>query len=276
MKVKKVFENVFVKREVEGFRAWLSSKGRSKKTVKERCRCLRNFLLSGTPLTARGLTAFFSRLRPGEAEHYAKALRLYLKYKGRRDLIEYVPSVSVKVEGGAREAPRYEDVRKVAEYIETREALYLYAMLAESGLRPGLGYQLTRNDVILGHRVVKRPLATRTKRFWFTFYYVDLDEELSKYVRGLSSARLFPKKPRNLRLEIYKAMDRALGYRFTLYDLRHFWISYMNYKGVNPLIVEVLAGHKPPFFRVTTDFYLAAWIKEWREEYDKAELKILH
>jgi len=272
---KQTVNEELVNAEVERFRRFLVSKNKKPRTVRERCRYLRKFLLQGIPLTPTGLVGFFSQLRPGEAEHYAKAVRLYLRFRKMKSLLDYVPSVRVEADKTAEVIPKYENVRKVAEYIDSKPALYLYATLAESGLRPGQGYSLTRNELVLEHRIIRKPVSSSTKRFWFTFFYTDLQEELVKHVKTLSGPRVFPGKPRELRLEIYKAMDRALGYRFDLYRLRDFFISYLNYRGVNPLLVEVLVGHRPPPFRVTVHSYLAPWILEMRTQYDKAQLQIL-
>jgi intergrase/recombinase len=40
-------------------------------------------------------------------------------------------------------------------------------------------------------------------------------------------------------------MDRALGRRFRLYDLRAFYASYMSLKGVPGQIIDLLQGRVP-------------------------------
>jgi hypothetical protein len=87
---------------------------------------------------------------------------------------------------------------------------------------------------------------------------------------------LFPFKDSALRATIYNAMDRTLGRRFRLYDLRAFYASYMSLRGVPGQIIDLLQGRIPPReFQVLARHYLAINIKELRDVYDKASLTIL-
>jgi intergrase/recombinase len=87
---------------------------------------------------------------------------------------------------------------------------------------------------------------------------------------------LFPFKDSALRAAIYDAMDRALGRRFRLYDLRAFYASYMSLKGVPGQIIDLLQGRVPPReFQVLARHYLAVNIRELRDVYDKAGLSVL-
>jgi hypothetical protein len=87
---------------------------------------------------------------------------------------------------------------------------------------------------------------------------------------------LFPFKDSALRAAIYDAMDRALGRRFRLYDLRAFYASYMSLKGVPGQIIDLLQGRVPPReFQVLARHYLAVNIRELRDVYDRAGLVVL-
>jgi intergrase/recombinase len=87
---------------------------------------------------------------------------------------------------------------------------------------------------------------------------------------------LFPFKDSALRAAIYDAMDRALGRRFRLYDLRAFFASYMSLKGVPGQIIDLLQGRVPPReFQVLARHYLAVSVRELRDIYDRAGLIVL-
>jgi hypothetical protein len=87
---------------------------------------------------------------------------------------------------------------------------------------------------------------------------------------------LFPFKDSALRAAIYDAMDRALGKKFRLYDLRAFYASYMSLKGVPGQLIDLLQGRVPPReFQVLARHYLAVNIRELREVYDGANLIVL-
>jgi len=87
---------------------------------------------------------------------------------------------------------------------------------------------------------------------------------------------LFPFKDSALRATIYDAMDRVLGRRFRLYDLRAFYASYMSLKGVPGQIIDLLQGRVPPReFQVLARHYLAVNIRELRDAYDRANLIVL-
>jgi hypothetical protein len=87
---------------------------------------------------------------------------------------------------------------------------------------------------------------------------------------------LFPFKDSALRATIYDAMDKALGRRFRLYDLRAFFASYLSLKGVPGQIIDLLQGRVPPReFQVLARHYLAVNIRELRDVYDRAGLIVL-
>jgi intergrase/recombinase len=71
-------------------------------------------------------------------------------------------------------------------------------------------------------------------------------------------------------------MDRALGKKFRLYDLRAFYASYMSLKGMPRQIIDLLQGRVPSKkFQVLARHYLAVNIRELREIYDRAGLTVL-
>jgi integrase len=286
---------------VEAFEKLLKSK--APKTREERLRYLRRALEDlGWELSAERLQEYVAELSeesPNVAQHTAKALKLFIKHV-LRDPNLYNAFKTPKVEYGlAAEPLTLEEVRAVARAIEWPPAKAYYALLAETGLRPGEVLNARVQDLDLNERMLKIMKAgNSTKRSYIAFF----SEKLRDYLRdeylpyrdefievreasvrnllkeGVAEWRslLFPFKDSALRAAIYDAMDRALGRRFRLYDLRAFYASYMSLKGVPGQIIDLLQGRVPPReFQVLARHYLAVNIRELREVYDKAGLIVL-
>ena len=294
--------SVAVTREhVEAFERMLKSK--APKTRVERLRYLRRALEDlGWELSAERLQEYIAELQeesPNVAQHIAKALKLFIKHV-LRDPNLYSAFKTPKVEYGlAAEPLTLEEVRAVAKAIEWPPAKAYFALLAETGLRPGEVLNARMQDLDLNERMLKVMKASNTtKRSYIAFfspqlrdylrdeylpYRDDFVESVEPWVRNVrrdyvSEWRnlLFPFKDSALRATIYDAMDRALGRRFRLYDLRAFFASYMSLKGVPGQIIDLLQGRVPPReFQVLARHYLAVNIRELREVYDKAQLTVL-
>ena len=295
--------SVTVTREhVEAFEKLLKSK--APKTRVERLRYLRRALEGlGWELSAERLQEYIAELSeesPNVAQHTAKALKLFIKHV-LRDPNLYNAFKTPRVEYGlAAEPLTLEEVRAVARAIEWPPAKAYYALLAETGLRPGEILNARVQDLDLNERMLKIMKAgNTTKRSYIAFfserlrdylmeeylpYRDEFIESVEPWVRNVrrdyyvSEWRnlLFPFKDSALRATIYSAMDRALGRRFRLYDLRAFFASYMSLKGVPGQIIDLLQGRVPPkMFQVLARHYLAVNIRELREVYDRAGLTIL-
>jgi integrase len=199
--------------------------------------------------------------------------------------------------GSAAEPLRLEDVRAVARAIDWIPAKAFYALLAETGLRPGEVLNARTQDLDLGERMLRIMRIGNTKRSYVAFFSEGLKSYLEKQylpyrgefvksveprvrnlLRDTSEWRnlLFPFKDSALRASIYDAMERTLGRRFRLYDLRAFFASYMSIKGVPGQIIDLLQGRVPPReFQILARHYLAIGVKELREVYDRAGLSVL-
>jgi integrase len=233
------------------------------------------------------------------AQHTAKALKLFIKHV-LRDPNLYNAFKTPKVELSLVAEPlTLEEVRAVARAIEWPPAKAYFALLAETGLRPGEILNARIQDLDLNERMLKIMKAgNSTKRSYIAFFSERLrdylKEEYLPYrdefieVREVSVRNLlkegvaewrnllFPFKDSALRAAIYDGMDRALGRRFRLYDLRAFYASYMSLKGVPGQIIDLLQGRVPPReFQVLARHYLAVNVKELRNVYDKAGLIVL-
>jgi integrase len=294
--------SVTVTREhLEAFEKLLKSK--APKTRVERLRYLRRALEDlEWELSAERLQEYIAELSeesPGVAQHTAKALKLFIKHV-LRDPNLYNAFKTPKVELSLVAEPlTLEEVRAVARAIEWPPAKAYFALLAETGLRPGEILNARIQDLDLNERMLKIMKAgNSTKRSYIAFF----SERLRDYLRdvylpyreefievreasvrnllkeGVAEWRnlLFPFKDSALRAAIYDAMDKALGRRFRLYNLRAFYASYMSLKGVPGQIIDLLQGRVPPReFQVLARHYLAVNIRELRDVYDRAGLTVV-
>jgi integrase len=294
--------SVTVTREhLEAFERLLKSK--APKTRVERLRYLRRALEDlGWELSAERLQEYIVELSEESshvAQHTAKALKLFVKHV-LRDPNLYNAFKTPKVELSLVAEPlTLEEVRAVARAIEWPPAKAYYALLAETGLRPGEVLNARIQDLDLNERMLKVMKANNTtKRSYIAFF----SKKLRDYIRdeylpyreefievreasvrnllkeGVGDWRnlLFPFKDSTLRATIYDGMDKSLGRRFRLYDLRAFYASYMSLKGMPGQIIDLLQGRVPPReFQVLARHYLAVNIRELRDVYDRAGLIVL-
>ncbi len=294
--------SVTVTREhLEAFEKLLKSK--APKTRVERMRYLRRALEDlGWELSAERIQEYIAELQeesPNVAQHTAKALKLFIKHV-LRDPNLYNAFKTPKVELSLVAEPlTLEEVRAVAKAIDWPPAKAYFALLAETGLRPGEVLNARLQDLDLNERMLKVMKANNTtKRSYVTFF----SEKLRDYIRdeylpyrdefievreasvrnllkeGVAEWKslLFPFKDSALRAAIYDAMDRTLGRRFRLYDLRAFFASYMSLKGMPGQLLDLIQGRAPPReFMILAKHYLAVNIRELREVYDRAGLTIL-
>jgi len=294
--------SVTVTREhIEAFEKLLKSK--APKTRVERLRYLRRALEDlGWELSAERLQEYIAELSeesPSVAQHTAKALKLFIKHV-LRDPNLYNAFKTPKVEYGLTAEPlTLEEVRAVARAIDWPPAKAYFALLAETGLRPGEVLNARVQDLDLNERMLKIMKANNTtKRSYIAFFSVKLRDYLrEEYLpyrdefievreasvrnllkEGVAEWRnlLFPFKDSALRAAIYDAMDGALGRRFRLYDLRAFFASYMSLKGVPGQIIDLLQGRVPPReYEILVRHYLVVNIRELRDVYDRAGLTVI-
>jgi integrase len=289
------------KEHIETFEKFLRSK--APKTRSERIRYLRRALDDlGWELSTERLQEYIAELSedsPHVAHHTAKALKLFIKHI-IKDPNLYQAFKTPRVEYGLTAEPLTLDViRSVARDIEWPPAKAYFTLLAETGLRPGEVLNAKVQDLDLSERMLKIMKLGNSKRSYIAFYSVKLRDYLRDIylpyreefikdmeVRARNLLReefsewrnlLFPFRDSALRASIYEAMDRALGRRFRLYDLRAFYATYMSLKGIPGQVIDILQGRVPPKeFQVLTRHYLAFNIKELREIYDRAGLIVLN
>jgi integrase len=295
--------SVAVTREhVEAFERMLKSK--APKTREERLMYLRRALEDlGWEFSAERLQEYVAELSeesPHVARHIAVTLKFFIKHV-LKDPNLYNAFKTPRVEYGLTAEPlTLEEVRAVARAIEWPPAKAYFALLAETGLRPGEVLNARIQDLDLNERMLRIMKAgNSTKRSYIAFfserlrdylrdeylpYRDEFIESVEPWVRNIRRDYvnewrnlIFPFRDSALRAAIYDAMDRTLGRRFRLYDLRAFYASYMSLKGVPGQIIDLLQGRVPPReFQVLARHYLAVNIRELRDVYDRAGLVILN
>ena len=193
------------------------------------------------------------------------------------------------------------EVKAVAKNIEHIGAKAYFVLLAETGLRPGEVLNLTIDQIDLLDRMVKVLRAGESKRAYVSFFSKKTQEFFAnvylpfraKFVKQYAPAlrnlgygedyikewnrRLFPFRDYELRQEIYRASEKAIGRQISLYELRAFFASYMSLKGMPAQIIDIIQGRLPPKqFQVLAKHYLAISIRDLRDLYDRANLTILN
>jgi len=287
------------KEHIDTFERLLKSK--APKTRSDRVRYLRRSLDDlGWELSQERLQEYIAELSeesPHIAQHIAKALKLFIKYV-IKDPNLYQAFKTPKVDYGLTAEPLTLDmIKAVARVIDWPPTKAYFALLTETGLRPGEVLNTKIQDLDLNERMLKIMRLGNSKRSYIAFYSTklrdylrdiylpyrkefikDMEVRAKNLLRDVSEWRnlLFPFKDSALRASIYNAMDKVLGKRFRLYDLRAFYATYMSLKGIPGQIIDLLQGRVPPKeFQILTRHYLAFNIKELRDIYDKAGLIVL-
>jgi integrase len=274
---------------------------RAPKTRNDRLRYLRRALNDlGWELSPERLGEYIAELSdesPNVARHVASTLKLFIKHVLRDPNLYSAFKTPGSGHEMASEPLTLETVRAVARAIDWIPAKAFYALLAETGLRPGEVLNARLADLDLGERMLRIMRIGSTKRSYVAFFSEGLKSYLEKQylpyrgefvrsaeprvrnlLRDTSEWRslLFPFKDSALRASIYTAMEKTLGKRFRLYDLRAFFASYLSIKGAPGQIIDLLQGRVPPReFQILARHYLAIGIKELRDIYDRAGLSVL-
>ena len=246
----------------------------------------------------------------GVARHTAKSLKLFIKevIKPKEPIlgqILYSSFKTIKPKPAQNVIPlTLPQVRGIAGEIEHLGAKAYFALLTETGCRPGALFKLQLEHIDLKERLIKfyevAAANSATKHHYIGFFSVSTAKWLKevylpyreRFIKENENAmrnlgfsereirewrkKLIPFKESTIRSEIYRASEKAIGKRIRLYDLRAFFASYMSLKGVPAQVIDILQGRLPPReFHVLAKHYLAFSIKDLREIYDKAGLTVL-
>jgi len=191
--------------------------------------------------------------------------------------------------------PTLEQLRAIWRQLPSIESKFYFALLAETGLRPGEPFTLSLSDLDLEHGMLHIGKVTETKRAFVAFlrpeflrwvkqvylpHRGDLVERLSKGwlasgwftpdVVEKAKQKLIPFDQSRLRREIKETAKQVLNHEFELYELRKFFATWMVSQGVPESIVNTLQGRAPPQeFRILVEHYWSPRHEELRQWYLK-------
>jgi len=291
-------------KDIEDFIKAKRLKGVTEKTLRDYTHYLREMLAElDWTLTPDGVREYLSELAEDGEEHVLHHLTTALKsllktvlkpkdpalFRALYDVFTvYKPKNNSKPR-----LPTIEQLRQIWQQLPTIESKFYFALLAETGLRPGEPFLLSIEDLDLEHGVLRVGKVTPTKRAFIAFLrpefldwvkreYLPLREAwVEKMSRAWSASNLFsqevienakrkliPFDQSRLRREIKDVARQVLNREFELYELRKFFATHMISQGVPESIVNTLQGRAPPSeFRILVEHYWSPRHEELRQWY---------
>jgi integrase len=297
---------VVTEEDIEEFVKAKRLEGVTEKTLRDYVHYLREMLAElNWTLTPDGIREYLAELREDGEEHVlhhlTTALKSFLKtVLEPRDpylfglLYHAFKTYKAKSNNKAK-LPTLDQLRQIWQNLPTIESRFYFALLAETGLRPGEPFLLSIDDLDLEHGMLRIGKVTATKRAFIAFlrpefldwvrnnYLPHRDAWVEKMGRAWESSNLFsqgvietakrrliPFDQSRLRREIKDTARRVLGREFELYELRKFFATWMVSQGVPESIVNTLQGRAPPSeFRVLVEHYWSPRHGELRSWYIK-------
>jgi len=293
-------------KDIEDFVKAKRLKGVTEKTLRDYVHYLREMLAElDWTLTPDGVREYLSELAEDGEEHVLHHLTTALKsllktvLKPRdpalfRALYDVFTVYRPKGNNKAR-LPSVEQLRQIWQNLPTTGSRFYFALLAETGLRPGEPFTLTIDDLDLEHGMLHIGKVTETKRAFVAFlrpeflewvktnYLPHREAWVEKMSKAWESSNLFsqevienakrkliPFDQSRLRREIKETARQVLGREFELYELRKFFATHMISQGVPESIVNTLQGRAPPSeFRILVEHYWSPRHEELRQWYLK-------
>jgi len=295
---------VVTEKDIEEFTRAKRLKGLSEKTIRDEVHYIREALAElNWNLTPDNIREYLAELaEDGETyvlKHTTYSLKSFMKtvLKPRdpalfRALYDVFTVYRPKSNNKAR-LPSVEQLRLIWQDLPTIEARFYFALLAETGLRPGEPFLLSIDDLDVEHGVLRVGKVTATKRAFVAFmrpefldwvrgnYLPHREAWVEKMAKAWESSNLFsqgvienakrkliPFDQSRLRREIKDTARQVLGREFELYELRKFFATHMISQGVPESIVNTLQGRAPPSeFRVLVEHYWSPRHEELRSWY---------
>ena len=295
---------VVTEQDLEEFVRAKKLKGLAEKTIRDEVRYIRLALseLNWT-LTPEGIREFLAGLaEDGEVyvlKHVTYSLKSFLKtvlkpkdpalFRALYDTFTvHKPRSNNKVR-----LPTLGQLRQIWQQLPTIESKFYFALLAETGLRPGEPFLVSIDDLDLERGMIRIAKVTETKRAFVAFlrpefldwikreylprrdsFVKSFIERMGKDYLGVGvnaeawSRRLIPFDQGRLRREIKEVAKQVLGREFELYELRKFFATFMLMQGVPESIVNILQGRAPPSeYRVLVEHYFTPKHEELRKWY---------
>lgn len=273
---------VVAEQDLEEFVRTKRLKGLAEKTIRDEVRYIRLALAElNWVLTPDGIREFLADLaEDGETyvlKHVTYSLKSFLKtvLKPRdpalfRALYDTFTVYKPKSNNKAT-LPTLEQLRLIWQNLPTIESRFYFALLAETGLRPGEPFLVSIEDLDLERGMIRIAKITETKRAFIAFirpeflewirtnYLPRRDSFVKAFIERVGrdylgvgvnaeawARRLIPFDQGRLRKEVKDVARGVLGRDFELYELRKFFATYMLMQGVPESIVNVLQGRTPP------------------------------
>jgi integrase len=290
--------------DIESFIKAKRLKGLSEKTIKDEVRYIREALAElNWDLTPEGIREYLTELvEDGEIyvlKHSTYSLKSFLKtvLKSRdpalfRALYDVFTVYKPRVNNHIR-LPTIDHLREIWRQLPSIESKFYFALLAETGLRPGEPFLVSIDDLDLERGMIRIAKVTETKRAFVAFirpeflewikdnYLPRRESFIKSFIERMSmdylgvgvnaetwARRLIPFDQSRLRREIKQVAEQVLGREFELYELRKFFATYMLMQGVPESIVNVLQGRAPPSeYRVLVEHYFSPRHEELRRWY---------
>jgi integrase len=297
---------VVTEQDVEEFIKAKRLEGVTEKTLRDYVHYLREMLAElNWTLTPDGIREYLAELKEEGEEHVlhhlTTALKSFLKtvLESRDPFLFglfYHAFKTYKAKSNNRvRLPTLDQLRQIWQNLPTIESRFYFALLAETGLRPGEPFLLSIDDLDVEHGVLRIGKVTETKRAFVAF----LRPEFLEWVRGNyllhreawvvrmaklwessnlfsrdvienAKRKLIPFDQSRLRREIKETAKQVLNREFELYELRKFFATWMVSQGVPESIVNTLQGRAPPSeFRVLVEHYWSPRHEELRGWYIK-------
>jgi len=290
--------------DIEEFTRAKRLKGLSEKTIRDEVHYIREALAElNWNLTTDSIREYLAELaEDGETyvlKHTTYSLKSFLKTVLKpkdpalfRALYDVFTVYKPKNNNHTR-LPTLEQLRQIWQQLPTIESKFYFALLSETGLRPGEPFLLSIEDLDLEHGVLRVGKVTPTKRAFIAFlrpefldwvkqvYLPHREAWVEKMAKAWESSNLFnqgvienakrkliPFDQSRLRREIKDVARQVLGREFELYELRKFFATYLISQGVPESIVNTLQGRAPPSeFRVLIEHYWSPRHEELRQWY---------
>ncbi|MEM1681112.1 MAG: integrase [Sulfolobales archaeon] len=229
---------------LESFADYLKSLGRSERTVEERLNYLSRLTsVLGWSFSIDDLYKYLSAQSPNVRDHVVKALRLYLRFEDREDLLSKLRGGWIHKEVDLEDSISLEEALnavEVAAGVSRDYSLYLATLLV-TGLRPHEVRSLRWvNEVI--PQVIKVEKVSRTKRAYYAFLTPNLYLELIKEARDVGDRVV-----RYRRETEYIALKevRVKIPSFRPYQLRALNTALLVKAGVPQPVIEFIHGWAP-------------------------------
>jgi integrase len=304
-------EWVVTEQDIEDFVKAKRLEGVTEKTLRNYVHYLREILAElNWTLTPDGIREYLSELKEEGEEHVlhhvTTALKSFLKtVLEPRDpylfglLYHTFKTYRARSNNRVR-LPTIEQLRQIWQQLPIIESKFYFALLAETGLRPGEPFLLTIDDLDLEHGMLRIGKVTATKRSFIAFMRPELLDWVKQvylphrkaWVEGMAKAwlasnlfsrdvvenamrKLVPFDQSRLRREIKDVARGVLGRDLELYELRKFFATYLLMQGVPESIVNILQGRAPPSeYRVLVEHYFTPKHEELKQWYIKYAPKI--